>query len=326
MSEEEMAYRLLGRTGVRVSKLCLGTWMFGMRTEEAESVRIVHEALDMGINFVDTSNRYGRDAAGNYGISEVYIGKALTERGAAARYDVVLASKVFGQVGPGPNDRGHSRKHIMRAVEDSLSRLQTDHLDLYYLHWPDNDTPLDQPVRTMDDLVRAGKIRYWATSNHPAWKVTRLHWLCEQHGLTPPVAEEPPYSLLRRDAERELLPCARALGLGVVPYSPLAGGLLSGKYRPGEPPPENSRATWNGGMARRIEEEAAQRKIEAVQAVADELGRPMTQVAINWVAAQPGVTAPIIGPRTLEQFRDNAGALTWDMPADAAARLSEVTA
>jgi aryl-alcohol dehydrogenase-like predicted oxidoreductase len=321
-----MNYRLLGRTGVRVSKLCLGTWMFGMRTAEDESVRIVHEALDLGINFIDTSNRYGRDAQGNYGISETYIGRALKERGAAARYGVVLASKVFGQVGEGPNDRGLSRKHIFQAIEDTLRRLQTDHLDLYYLHWPDPDTPLDQPARAMDDLVRAGKIRYWATSNHPAWQVTRLHWLCERYGLTPPVAEEPPYSLLRRDAERELLPCARALGFAVVPYSPLAGGLLSGKYRPGAPPPEDSRATWNSGTARRLEDEAIQRKVAAAQAVADELGRPLTQVAINWVAAQPGVTAPIIGPRTLDQLRDNAGALEWDLPAGAVTQLSEATA
>jgi aryl-alcohol dehydrogenase-like predicted oxidoreductase len=321
-----MEYRLLGRTGVRVSKLCLGTWMFGLRTDEAESARILNEALDAGINFVDTSNRYGIDAEGRHGLCETYIGRALKERGAAARQEVVLASKVFGQVGPGPNDRGHSRIHVTRALEDSLRRLQSDYLDLYYLHWPDPDTPLDEAARTMDGLVRAGKVRYWATSNHPAWKVARLHWLCEQHGLHPPVAEEPPYSLLRREAERELLPCARALGFGVVPYSPLAGGLLSGKYHAGEQPPEESRATWNRGTASRAEDEATQRKVRAVQTVADALGRPMTQVAVNWVAAQPGITAPIIGPRTIEQFRDNVGALEWDLPADAVAKLSEVTA
>ena len=321
-----MDYRLLGQTGVRVSKLCLGCWMFGTRTEEDESKRIVHAALDAGINFLDTSNRYGRDAAGNYGASETFIGHALKERGGAARGQVVLASKVFGVVGEGPNDRGLSRVHIFQAVEDSLHRLQTDYLDLYYLHWPDPETPLEQTARAMDDLVRAGKIRYWATSNHPAWKVARAHWLAERYGLHPPVAEEPPYSLLRRDAERELLPCARALGFAVNPYSPLAGGLLTGKYQPGEPPPPDSRAAHNQGMARRLEDERTLRLVAEVQKVADELGKPMSQVAINWVAAQPGVTSPIIGPRTLEQFRDNAGALEWDLTPDVAARLSEITA
>lgn len=320
-----MEYRLLGRTGVRVSKLCLGCWMFGTRTDEAESVRVVHGALEAGINFLDTSNRYGQDAAGRYGASETFIGRALQERGAGVRHQVVLATKVFGQVGSGPNDRGHSRTHIMGAVEDSLRRLQTDYIDLYYLHWPDPDTPLDQPARAMDDLIRAGKVRYWGTSNHPAWQVTYAHWLAERYGLHPPVAEEPPYSLLRREAERELLPCARALGFAVVPYSPLAGGLLTGKYRAGEPPPAESRATWSPGMARRLEDRQVISRVAAVEAVAREIGRPISQVAINWVAAQPGVTAPIIGPRTLEQLTENAGALEWDLPPETVARLSAIS-
>jgi aryl-alcohol dehydrogenase-like predicted oxidoreductase len=317
-------YRLLGRSGVRVSKLCLGCWMFGTRTDEAESVRIVNDALDAGINFLDTSNRYGRDATNQYGAgtSETYIGTALRQRGAAARHQVVLATKVFGAMGPGPNERGLSRLHIVRALEDSLRRLQTDHVDLYYLHWPDPDTPLEQSARAMDDLIRAGKVRYWATSNHPAWKVTRTHWLADRLGLHPPVAEQSPYSLLRRDVERELLPCARALGFAVNPYSPLAGGLLTGKYRVGEPPPPDSRAAWSAGIARRAQDERTLRIVAAAAGVAAELGRPLSQVALNWVAAQPGVTAPIIGPRTLEQFHDNARALDWHLPADAIARLS----
>src|SRR5919198_672388 len=201
-----MEYRLLGRTGVRVSKLCLGCWMFGNRTEEAESVRMVHAALDAGINFLDTSNRYGQDAQGRYGASETFIGRALKERGGAARDQVVLATKVFGQVGPGPNDKGTARIHIMREVENSLRRLDMDYVDLYYLHWPDPETPLEIPARAMDDLIRQGKVRYWGTSNHPAWKVVRAHWIAARYPPPPPVAEEPPYSLLRRDVERELLP------------------------------------------------------------------------------------------------------------------------
>ena len=321
-----MEYRLLGRTGVRVSKLCLGCWMFGTRTDEAESVRIVHAALDAGINFLDTSNRYGRDPSGEYGAgtSETYIGRALRERGPAARQEVVLATKVRGAMGPGPNQQGLSRLHIMQAVEASLRRLQTDYVDLYYLHWPDPDTPLEQSARAMDDLVRAGKVRYWATSNHPAWQVTRAHWLAERYGLEPPVAEQPPYSLLNRRIERELLPCARELGFAVNPYSPLAGGLLTGKYQPGEAPPPDSRAARNQGLAQRIEEARTVRVVEAAAQIARDAGRPLSQVALNWVAAQPGITAPIIGPRTLDQFRDNAGALEWDLPPEAVSHLSEV--
>jgi aryl-alcohol dehydrogenase-like predicted oxidoreductase len=299
--------------------------MFGNRTDEAESVQIIDAALDAGINFLDTSNRYGQDAQGNYGESEKYIGRHLKAKGSRARQNVILATKVFGVIGPGPNDHGHSRVHIMQAVEDSLRRLQTDYVDLYYLHWPDPETPLDQPARAMDDLIRAGKVRYWATSNHPAWKIAYAHWITERYGLYPPVAEQSPYSLLRRDLEREVLPCARELGFTVMPYSPLAGGLLSGKYKPGEPPPPNSRATWSGAMARRAADEQVQSQIAGAQAVAAELGKPLTQVALNWVAAQPGVTAPIIGPRTLEQVKDNVGALEWDLPSAMVERLSEIT-
>jgi aryl-alcohol dehydrogenase-like predicted oxidoreductase len=321
--------RLLGRTGVRVSKLCLGTWMFGTRTDEPESRRILDAALDAGINFVDTANRYGREVVNptvDYGggLSEEYIGRALKDRG--ARQQIVLATKVFGAMGPGPNDRGHSRVHIFAALEDSLRRLHTDYIDLYYLHWPDPETPLDEAARTMDDLVRAGKVRHWATSNHPAWKVTRLHWVCAQHGLHPPVAEQAPYSLLNRGLERELLPCARELGFAVNPYSPLAGGLLTGKYHQGAPPPPDSRASWNRGTARRAEDESTAEVVQSAAAIAEEIGKPLLQVALNWVAAQPGITCPIIGPRTLEQFQDNAGALEWDLDRETVDRLSALTA
>jgi aryl-alcohol dehydrogenase-like predicted oxidoreductase len=321
-----MEYRLLGATGVRVPKLCLGCWMFGTRTDEAESKRIVHGALDRGLSFLDTSNRYGRDPSGQYGAgtSEEWIGRALRERGAGAREGVILATKVFGAMGPGPNERGLSRLHVMQAVEDSLRRLQTDHVDLYYLHWPDPETPLDATARAMDDLVRSGKVRYWGTSNHPAWQVTRAHWLADRLGLHPPVAEQSPYSLLNRAAERELLPCARALGFAFNPYSPLAGGLLTGKYAPGEAPPADSRAAWNAGTARRAQEARLQRLVAGVAEVAAGLGRPPSQVALNWVAAQPGVTSPIIGPRTLEQLQDNAGALEWDLDEGTVAQLTRL--
>jgi aryl-alcohol dehydrogenase-like predicted oxidoreductase len=298
--------------------------MFGTRTDEAESSAIVNAALDAGINFLDTSNRYGRDATNQYGAgtSEAYIGRTLRRRGPAARHEVILATKVQGAMGPGPNERGLSRTHIMLAVEDSLRRLQTDYVDLYYLHWPDPETPLDQTARAMDDLIRAGKVRYWATSNHPAWKVVLSHWQAERLGLNPSVAEQSPYSLLQRDAERELLPAVRALGIAFNPYSPLAGGLLTGKYQPGVAPPAESRAAWNAGTAQRAQEARTLRVVGEATAVARELGRPLSQVVLNWVAAQPGVTAPIIGPRTLEQLRDNAGALEWELSPAVSARLS----
>jgi aryl-alcohol dehydrogenase-like predicted oxidoreductase len=300
--------------------------MFGMRTDEAESSRIVNAAIDAGINFFDTSNRYGRDATNQYGAgtSETYIGRTLRQRGPAARHEVVLATKVQGAMGPGPNERGLSRTHIMRAVEDSLRRLQTDFVDLYYLHWPDPETPIDQTARAMDDLIRAGKVRYWATSNHPAWKVVLSHWQADRLGLHCSVAEQSPYSLLNRDAERELLPCVRALGIAFNPYSPLAGGLLTGKYQLGVALPPESRAAWNAGTARRAQEARTLSLVEGATAVAHDLGRPLSQLALNWVAAQPGVTAPIIGPRTLEQLLDNAGALQWELPPIAAARLSDL--
>jgi aryl-alcohol dehydrogenase-like predicted oxidoreductase len=227
-------------------------------------------------------------------------------------------------MGPGPNERGLSRLHVMQAVESSLRRLQTDYVDLYYLHWPDPETPLEATARAMDDLVRSGKVRYWGTSNHPAWQVTRTHWLADRLGLHPPVAEQSPYSLLDRAAERELLPCARALGFAFNPYSPLAGGLLTGKYAPGEAPPADSRAAWNAGTARRAQEARIQRLVAGVAEVAAGLGRPLSQVALNWVAAQPGVTSPIIGPRTLEQLQDNAGALEWDLDEATVSQLTRL--
>ena len=315
-----MEYRLLGQTGVRVSKLCLGCWMFGTRTDEAESVRLVHAALDAGINFLDTSNRYGRDPANEYGggVSETYIGRALQERGPAARQQVVLATKVRGAMGPAPNQQGLSRLHIMRAVEDSLRRLRTDYVDLYYLHWPDPDTPLEQSARAMDDLIRAGKVRYWATSNHPAWQVTRAHWLAERYGLEPPVAEQPPYSLLNRGIERELLPCARALGFAVNPYSPLAGGLLTGKYRPGEAPPADLRAA-SSKMNRFIKQWLTDDMLDAVQrlrAVADAAGVTMSQLALAWVLSQDNVAAAIVGATRPEQVHENARAAGVTLGAD----------
>lgn len=230
------------------------------------------------------------------------------------------------QWGPGPNQQGLSRLSILQAVEDSLRRLQTDYIDLYYLHWPDAGTPLEQSARTMTDLIRSGKVRYWGTSNHPAWQVTQAHWLAERYGLEPPVAEQSPYSLLNRGVERELLPCARAVGLAFNPYSPLAGGLLTGKYRPGEAPPPDSRAARNPQMAQRVQDARTTQAVEAVTQVAAELGRPLSQIALNWVAAQPGVTAPIIGPRTVAQLQDNAGSLEWDLLPDVVTHLCDLTA
>lgn len=295
-----MEYRTLGGNGVKVSRLCLGTMMFGGATSEADSIRIIHRALDAGINFIDTANMY------NDGESECVTGKAL--RG---RWDrVVLATKVKNAMGEGPNDAGLSRYHILNQVEASLRRLGTDHIDLYYLHAPDYETPLEESLRAMDDLVRQGKVRYIACSNYYAWQVCEQLWISDRHNLARLACVQPLYNIVNRDAEVELLPLAQRHGLGVVTYSPLARGVLTGKYRLGEPHPEGSRAARGDVRIRQAElREESFQVAQAVEALAARKGCKVTEFAIAWVLANPIVTSAILGPRTLEQFEDNLGSL-----------------
>jgi aryl-alcohol dehydrogenase-like predicted oxidoreductase len=314
-----MEYRPLGRTGVRVSPLCLGCMMFGGRTGPDESYAIIDRALDAGINFLDTANVYSR------GRSEEVTGEALRRNG--KRHQVVLATKVHGKMSESdPNAQGNSRRHIVEQCEESLRRLQTDYIDLYQLHRPQPDIPIDETLRAMDDLIRSGKVRYIGTSTYAAWQVVESLWISKELGLNRFVCEQPPYNLLDRRVERELLPMARTFGIGTIPWSPLAGGLLTGKYQRDQIPPEDSRfANYqrNPMQARRMNDRIFD-VIEDLEPISRQKGCTLAQLALAWCIQQPGVTSPIIGPRTMEQFIDNLGALDVDITDEDRARIDEI--
>lgn len=270
--------------------------MFGGPTAETESVRIIHRAIDDGINFIDTANMYAR------GESERIVGKAIRDR----RDRVVLATKVRVAVGDGPNDAGCSRYHIMREVDGSLQRMGMDHIDLYYLHQYDYETPLEESLHAVDDLIRAGKVRYAACSNYYSYQVVEGLWISDRRGLERFACVQPLYNIVNRDPELELFPMCHAFGVGVVAYSPLARGVLTGKYRPGASFPEGSRAARRD---KRIHETELREESFAVaqklEAVASRKGVALSQFALAWVIANPVVTSAIIGPRTIEQYEDN---------------------
>jgi aryl-alcohol dehydrogenase-like predicted oxidoreductase len=295
-----MRYVTLGRTGVQVSPLCLGTMMFGGPTGADESSRIIHRALDAGINFLDTANVY------NAGESEVVTGRAIRER----RSEVILATKARHAVGEGPNDAGLSRVHLIRECENSLRRLDTDYIDLYYLHAPDWNTPLDESLRAMDQLVRQGKVRNVGCSNYYAYQVALMLGISENCRLEPISCLQPLYNLVNREAEVELLPLCAEKQIGVVPYSPLARGVLTGKYAPGEAPPEGSRAARGDRRIHQTElREESYEVAQRLRPLAEERDCTLSQLALAWVVANPIVSSAIIGPRTMEQLEDNLGAL-----------------
>jgi aryl-alcohol dehydrogenase-like predicted oxidoreductase len=297
-------YRNLGRTGVKVSPLCLGAMNFGDVTSEADSMRIIDAAIDRGINFIDTANVYSA------GESERIVGKALRANG--KRDDVVLATKVNGSMGPGPNEGGISRYHIMKACEDSLRRLQTDRIDLYQLHRPALDIPQDETLRALDDLVRSGKVRYIGASTFPAWMVMEALAISDRHSLVRFVSEQPPYNLLDRRIENELVPLAQRYDLALLPWSPLAGGILAGRYNHLDTgAPAGSRLDRHGAespFGQRVTRRAVEIARELATAAA-EAGLTVTQLALLWCKDQPGITSPIIGPRTMEQLEDALGVL-----------------
>ena len=289
-----MEYRTLGRTGVKVAPLCLGTDNFANPTPEAESVAIIERALDAGINLIDTSNSYAQ------GECERIIGRALAANG--RRQQVILATKAYYPTGPGPNDRGNSRLHLMRACEDSLRRLQTDTIDLYQLHRPAFDIPIDETLGALTDLVRQGKVRYIGSSTAPAWKVMEALMVSELKGLVRFVSEQPPYNLLDRRIENELVPMCQAHGLAILPWTPLAMGVLAGRYSDAAAFPADSRASLRGGIyAQRVTARGIEIGKQFVQ-LANERGMSPAQLAVLWVKDQPGITAPLIGPRTVEQL------------------------
>jgi aryl-alcohol dehydrogenase-like predicted oxidoreductase len=290
-----MNYRLLGRTGVRVSPLGLGAMNLGGPTPDEESVRIVHTALDRGVNLFDTANMY------NAGRSEEVVGRALAGR----RHRVVLATKFHYRMGDGPNDQGNSRLHILKACEDSLRRLGTDYIDLYQVHRPEADVPVEETLGALTDLVRGGKVRYVGCSTHPAWMVMEALAVSERHGLARYISEQPPYNLLDRRIENELLPLAERYRLAILPWAPLAQGVLAGRYPSDAPLPQDSRAARlpDSIYSRRVTPAgiAAGRRFEEI---ARAHGRTPGQLALLWCKDQPGITAPIIGPRTLTQLED----------------------
>lgn len=292
-----MEYRRLGRSGVQVSPLCLGTMNFGGSTTEADSFEIMRKAVDGGINFFDTANVYYN------GEGERIIGKFLKENN--LRDQVVLATKVFHPMGDGPNAGGATRYHIIKACEDSLQRLQTDHIDLYQLHRPPLTYSQDEALRAFDDLVRAGKVRYVGCSTHPAWMVMESLSISEKYGLNRYLSEQPPYNLLDRRIENELIPLCQKYDLAIIPYSPLAVGILAGRYTQTGNYPEGSRAQlWDKSMS---DSRITQRGIEvgnAVSKMAEERGLTASQLTLLWTKDQPGITAPIIGPRTLAHLED----------------------
>lgn len=305
-----MEYRSLGRTGVMVSPLCLGTMNFGEPTSEPDSISIIDRSLDAGINFIDTANVY------NKGESERIVGVALQQNG--KRDQVVLATKVHGKMGDGPNEQGNSRYHIIKACEDSLRRLQTDHIDLYQIHRPSLTIPQDETLRALDDLVRAGKVRYVGCSTHPAWMVMEALATSERLGLVQYISEQPPYNLVDRRIENELVPLAQKYGLALLPWSPLAGGILGGRYAKGQDYPSDSRAGRAGGQGMFVDRISPQ-ALEAAQSLAahaQERGLTSSQLALLWCKDQPGITAPIIGPRTIEQLEDQLSVLEMALSDD----------
>ena len=295
-----------------VSPLCLGAMNFGGPTDVDASSAMIATALDAGINFIDTANVY------NGGESERVVGRTLRQLG--RRDEVVLATKMGMPVGSGPLDRGHSRLHIIRACEDSLRRLETDHIDLYQLHRPAPDVPQDEALRAFDDLVRSGKVRHVGCSTHPAWMVVEALAIAERQHLTPYVSEQPPYNLLDRRVENELIPVCLRYGLAVLPWSPLGGGILAGRYSSPDDRPSGSRATRFSALAERLTEPA----LAAARGVADlarERGLTPSQLALLWVKDQPGVTAPIIGPRTPDQLEDALGIASLELADEDRPRL-----
>lgn len=301
-----MEYRRLGKTGLKVSELCLGSMQFGWTADEANSHQILNQAFEAGINFIDTADIYSSWAKNNPGgVSETIIGRWIKAE-AIPRDQVVIATKVRGQMGEGPNDQGLSRAHILNAVEDSLRRLDTDYIDLYQTHWYDETTPIDETLSALDDLVRQGKVRYIGASNYPAWRLMRALWTSDLNGLSRYDSLQPHYSLVHRaEFERELVDVCRTYGLGVVPYSPLAGGFLTGKYRADVPLPDSQRAS---GTQKRYFNERGWAILATVEEIAQRRNNTVSQVALAWQLSTPVITAPIIGPRTLEQLADNLGA------------------
>ncbi|RIK20986.1 MAG: aldo/keto reductase [Anaerolineae bacterium] len=319
-----MEYRRLGRTGLKVSAICLGTMQFGWSTDEPTAHAVMSRAVDLGINFFDTADVYSRWVEGNPGgVSETHIGNWLAG-GGIRRDQLILATKVKGIMGDGPNDKGLSRGHIMNAVEASLRRLKTDYIDLYQTHSPDHETPLDETLRALDDLVRDGKVRYIGCSNYPAWLLAKSLWISDVRNLARFDSLQPHYSYVHRaEFERELQPLCLDQGVGVIPYSPLGAGFLTGKYRRDTPMPDSARAK---GVQQRYMNERGFAALEKLEEVGRAHDATIAQTAIAWCLANPTVTSAIIGATSLAQLEDTVRGAEVRLSAEEKEALDAVTA
>ena len=317
-----MEYRNLGRTGLKVSQLCMGTMQFGWSVDEKESHRILSHTYEAGINFIDTADMYSNWIDGNPGgVSEEILGR-WWKQAKIPRDRLVIATKLRGEMSSRPNDSGLSRVHVMQAVEDSLRRLQTDYIDLYQTHWPDEETPIEETLRAMDDLVRQGKVRYIGASNYMAWELMAALWTSDKNGLARFDSLQPHYNLIERaEFEKELRDVCKKYEIGVIPYSPLAGGFLTGKYRKGKALPDS----------RRVEDlqHALTDKnfalIDKMDEIAKTLNASISQVALAWIMSDPVITSPIIGATSIKQLDENLGALNVKLSEEQKDVLDEMT-
>ncbi len=318
-----MEYRRLGRTGLKVSTICLGTMQFGWTAPSTTAHDIMNKAVELGCNFIDTADVYSRWVDGNDGgVSEQIVGDWLQKSG-VRREDIVLATKVRGQMGDGPNDQGLSRQHILNAVEDSLDRLQTDYIDLYQVHWPDNETPLDETLTVLNDLTRSGMVRYIGCSNYPAWLLAKSLWISDVKNLIRFDSLQPHYSLMHRaEFERELEPLCLDQGIGVIPYSPLAAGFLTGKYRRDTPLPESARAD---GIRDKYMNDQGFSAVEKLEEIGKEHDATVAQMAIAWVLANTAVTSAIIGANSIAQLEDTIKGADITLSADEKEAINTTT-
>ena len=309
-----MEYLSLGCSGVQVSRICMGTMTFGDQADEQESIRMVNRALDEGINFFDTADLY------TTGVSEEITGRALKDK----RDEVIVATKAFNPMGPGPNDRGLSRKHLLQAMDDSLRRLGMDYVDLYQLHQPDYNTPIEESLAAMDQLVREGKTRYVGVSNYAAWQICQAQWSCDKRNFAPIVSVQPMYNLLSRGIDQELLPFCREFGLGVMVYNPLAAGLLTGKHTKGAPPVEGTRFALKEMYRDRFWHDRLFDATEQLKAIADEAGISMVELSLQWILAQPDVTCLIVGASRMDHLEENLVACRGTLPDGVAEKCDRV--
>lgn len=309
-----MEYRNLGNSGMKVSAVGLGTNNFGGRMDKPSSALVLDKALELGINFIDTSNSYGR------GLSEEYIGDSVSGK----RHEYIIATKAVSAIGEGANQRGASRFHLINELEKSLTRLKTDYVDLYQMHYTDPTTPIEETLRALDDMVHQGKVRYIGCSNYASWQLCEAVWTSKMLHLETFVSVQPDYSMLNREIEKELLPFCEEYGVGVLPFYPLASGFLTGKYRPGKEPPEGTRLAGNERSRQRLLTDENFSMLEKLEQFASERGHPLVELAIAWLLFQPKVSSVIAGATKPEQLNANANATQWELTVEEMKELDNI--